>query len=54
MRFLWLTLLAASLSFDRGRNQRARNKNKIFTLPGSDAEQAAAFKQNGITYFVTV
>jgi hypothetical protein len=41
-------LLAAALSFDRMRNQRARNKNKAFTLPGSDAEQAAASKQNGI------
>jgi hypothetical protein len=26
---LWLTLLAASLSFDRVRNQRARNKNNF-------------------------
>jgi hypothetical protein len=31
------------------RNQRARNKNKAFTLPGSDAEQAATSKQNGIS-----
>jgi hypothetical protein len=31
------------------RNQRARNKNKTFALPGSDAEQAATSKRNGIT-----
>jgi hypothetical protein len=30
------------------RNQRARNKKKLFTLPGSDAEQAATFNRNGI------
>jgi len=34
------------------RNQRARNKNKFFSRPGSDAEQAAASKQNGIIIFV--
>jgi hypothetical protein len=31
---LWSLLLAAALSFDRMRNQRARNKNKTFYLTG--------------------
>jgi hypothetical protein len=39
---------AASLSFDRMRNQRARNKKKLFTLLGSDAKPAAASKRKGI------
>jgi hypothetical protein len=33
------------------RNQRARNKNKTFTLPGNDAELAAASNQNGKIIF---
>jgi hypothetical protein len=51
-RFLLLTLLAASLSFDRVRNQRTRNKNKTFTLPGSDAEQATASSRKGYYLFL--
>jgi len=41
-------LLAASLSFDRVRNQRARHI-KLFTLPGSDAEKAVASNRNGMS-----
>jgi hypothetical protein len=33
-------------------NQRACNKNKIFTPQGSDAEKMAASKQNVIKIFV--
>jgi hypothetical protein len=29
-------------------NQRTRNKNNFFTLPGSDAEQTATSNGNGI------